>query len=421
MRANGEHRPEDLVAVGLALLGDVGQQRRLVERPRQIGRATAGDHAGTLPGCAIDDAGDLRAVGKRNQRAEVGVRIGRITHDEFAHQFGHPGDKVVVEVARHDRASGRRAVLSGIDQRTGHRAVHSRIEVGVVENDERGLAAEFQLSAPTVNRGCRHDLSADGGRSGEGHHIDTGVPGQRGARVGAGPGDNVEHPVRQARLGRQAGQRQGRQRGEFGGLDDHRAAGRQRRDHLPDRHLQRVVPRRDGADHTDGLPADRRGVVRGILRGGLALEVAGRAGEERDVVDAAGHVELSRQAHRLAGLADLLGHELGGVGIDEFGQFRQHGGPFSRGRGRPGGQCGPRRGHRHVDIAGCRERHVGDDCAGRRVDHLMMASVGAHRCAIDPATGSNRLGNHRATLTRLIRNSALNRAHNVGIRVSSCL
>ena len=102
-------------------------------------------------------------MGKRNQRTEVGVRIGGITHNEFAHEFGHPGDEVVVEIARHDRAGGRRAVLPGIDQRPGHRAVHGRIEVGVIENDERCLAAEFQLGAPTVNGGRRHDLSADGG------------------------------------------------------------------------------------------------------------------------------------------------------------------------------------------------------------------------------------------------------------------
>ena len=50
-------------------------------------------------------------------------------------------------------------------------------------------------------------------------------------------------------------------------------------------------------------------------------------------------------------------------------------------------------------IGGCGQREFGDDCAGRRVDHLMATAVGDHWCAVDPATGSIRLGNHRPTVT----------------------
>jgi hypothetical protein len=39
--------------------------------------------------------------------------------------------------------------------------------------------------------------------------------------------------------------------------------------------------------------------------------MAGRPGEERDVVDAARHIEFGRQAHWFPGLADLLGDDLG--------------------------------------------------------------------------------------------------------------
>ena len=225
------------------------------------------------------------------------------------------------------------------------------------------------------------------------------MPSQCGARVGASTGHHVEHPVGQACLGRQAGQRQGRQRCQLGWLDDHRASRSQRRNHLPHGHLQRVVPRCDRADHADCLPADRRGVVGGVLRGGLALEVPGRAGEERDVVDAARNVELSRQSHRLTGLADLLGHEISSVGTERLGEGEQHCRTLGRGGGRPTRQCGPRRGNRAVDVGGCGQGEFGDDCAGSRVDHLMATAVGDHWCAVDPATGSIRLGNHRPTVT----------------------
>ena len=78
---------------------------------------------------------------------------------------------------------------------------------------------------------------------------------------------------------------QGGERRHLGRLEHDRVAGGDRREDLPAGHLQRVVPRRDGPDHPDRLPADQRGVVAGVLPGRLALEVAGGAGEERDVVD----------------------------------------------------------------------------------------------------------------------------------------
>jgi hypothetical protein len=43
-------------------------------------------------------------------------------------------------------------------------------------------------------------------------------------------------------------------------------------------------------------------VVAGVLAGGLSLEVAGGAGEERGVVDRAGDVELPSQLQGLAAL-----------------------------------------------------------------------------------------------------------------------
>ena len=48
-----------------------------------------------------------------------------------------------------------------------------------------------------------------------------------------------------------------------------------------------------------------------VLAGGLPLEVAGRPGEERSVVDGAWNVELGGQANRLAGLSALDLGELG--------------------------------------------------------------------------------------------------------------
>ena len=104
------------------------------------------------------------------------------------------------------------------------------------------------------------------------------------------------------------------------------------RQDLPGRHLQRVVPRGDRADHADRLAADVGGVVAGVLARGLALEVAGGAGEERDVVDGAGDVEVGGEPDRLAGLPRLgAGQVVGPLGE----QGREPG--AARPTARPGG------------------------------------------------------------------------------------
>ena len=138
----------------------------------------------------------------------------------------------------------------------------------------------------------------------------------------------------------------------LGGFDDDGAAGGQGRHHLPHRHLQRVVPRRDGGDDADRLAPDAGRVVTGVLGGGLAVEMPCGTGEEGDVVDAAGDVELGGQPHRLAGLGDLLGDEDIGIGLDEFGELGQHGRPVHRRGGRPLPEGGPGGCDGDVDVGG---------------------------------------------------------------------
>ena len=57
-------------------------------------------------------------------------------------------------------------------------------------------------------------------------------------------------------------------------------------------------------------------MLAGVLGTGLALEVAGRAGEEGDVVHGAGDVEALGEPDRLAGLAALGRGELAGDGVE---------------------------------------------------------------------------------------------------------
>ena len=127
-------------------------------------------------------------------------------------------------------------------------ALDGAVEIGVVEHDERRLAAEFERKLLARARRRAADEAADFGRAGEGDLVDVVMRDERRARR-AVAGDDVDDARRQARLDADFGERQRRQRREFGGLQHHRIAGGQRRRDLPGEHQQREIPRND-------LPAD---------------------------------------------------------------------------------------------------------------------------------------------------------------------
>jgi ParB family chromosome partitioning protein len=101
--------------------------------------------------------------------------------------------------------------------------------------------------------------------------------------------DRLQHAGRDDVL-RELHEPQQRERRLLCGLQDLHVAGGERGAELPHRHHQRVVPRADAGDDPDRLAPDHRGVALDVLAGRLALEVAGRAGEETQVVGCERHL-----------------------------------------------------------------------------------------------------------------------------------
>ena len=109
-------------------------------------------------------------------------------------------------------------------------------------------AAAFRISLPTSVEPVNDDL------------VHVRMLGERRARGLAEAGHDVDHAVREARLPAiSSPEPQRRERRLLGRLEHDRAAGRERRRHLPRRHHQREVPRHDLADDADRL-AQRVGV-----------------------------------------------------------------------------------------------------------------------------------------------------------------
>ena len=156
------------------------------------------------------------------------------------------------------------------------------------------------------------------------------------------------------------------QRGQLGGLHDHRVAGGQRGRHPPGQDRHREVPRHDDADHAERLV---EGHVEAAGHRDLPAEHPLRGG--RVVVQAVPDVAglPGRVAPGVARVADLELGELLDVVVDDGREAAQQPGPLPRRDVAPGGEGGVRALDQRVGLRHRGQRHVGDGLLGRGVDH----------------------------------------------------
>ena len=138
------------------------------------------------------------------------------------------------------------AQLAGVGEAGPDRALGRLLHVGVVQDQQRVLAAELQRAADQPLRALGGDLAPGRGRSGEADVV---------ALVDQLRPDDVARAVHhRPQVGGQADRAQQLHRGQRDqrrlviGLEQHRVAGDQGRQAVGDRHGERVVP---GRDHPD--------------------------------------------------------------------------------------------------------------------------------------------------------------------------
>jgi hypothetical protein len=150
-----------------------------------------------------------------------------------------------------EQPRARHAVLALQEKGAARGAWDHPRQVGIREDDEGRLAAEFQRHTLEV-AGCRQqDLPAHFGRAGEGNLVDTVMRRERGAGIVTIAGDDVDDAVGNAALPDDLAEQQRRHGRELRGLQYHGAAGGECRRQLQHRHDQGRVPGHDGADHAD--------------------------------------------------------------------------------------------------------------------------------------------------------------------------
>jgi hypothetical protein len=210
--------------------------------------------------------------------------------------------KRVVDRFLHQQARTGAADLALVEPDRIDQAFDGGVQVGVVEDDEGRLAAQFQRQLLAAAGGGLADDAADFGRAGEGQLVDARVV-DDGFAHAAVAGDDVDHAGRHAGLLADLGEQQRAQRGELGRLEDDGVTGGQRRGDFPGQHQQREVPRHDLADHADGavvgeffrLQLGPAGVMVEVARGQRQVGIAGFA-DGLAVVQRFEHGEQARRA-----------------------------------------------------------------------------------------------------------------------------
>ena len=306
----------------------------------------------------------------------------RVTRRHPLGRLGEGRDELVVDPGRHQHAGGGRAVLAGIEEPGAGDALGCLLDVRVVEDDDRRLAAELEVDPLEVGgRGSCH-LHAGAHRARDRHHLRSGVLDQRAAGVPV-TADHVEDPRRQE-LAAELGQQRGAGRGGVAGLEHDGVAGSQRRGDLPDHHQQRVVPRRDLTDDADRLAAYPRGVVGHVLTRRTTLQHPRGAGEEPEVVRGVRHLLGHGEPLRLAGVETLDPIDLLDAGVDRIGDLQHRGGSVLRGGLTPRLERRRRSPVGAVHVLGTRPRRGRVGLPGRRVDDVVgLAGGSGHPLAVD--------------------------------------
>ena len=189
----------------------------------------------------------------------------------------------------HDHAAAGRAALAGGEKAAVDGRAHGHVQVGIVQHHKRVLAAHLQLHLGTpAHAGGGHALaSADG--AGKAHARDALVFEQHSAHFRATAHHQVEHARRQACAVQDVGQRPGRARHHFSGLEHHGVAVGQGWGNFPGGDGDGEVPGGDQADHAQGLAGDLHAHAGAHRRQHLATGAQGFARKELEDGGSAAH------------------------------------------------------------------------------------------------------------------------------------
>ncbi|MND35959.1 hypothetical protein D3C80_266100 [compost metagenome] len=176
----------------------IGQHRGFKEEAITGYRLAAGDQANMRLGDGpLDHRCHPVAVLGSDQRAQFGVRVVLQAVLDTGYCLAEFLHELLVDAALGIDTAGGGAVLACVVEAEGADAFHGGVDVGVVEDDHRGLAAQFHVHAFDAVGGAGNDVRAGGDRTGQRHHAHFRVGDQRAADARTAAEHQVEYAGRE--------------------------------------------------------------------------------------------------------------------------------------------------------------------------------------------------------------------------------
>ena len=183
-------------------------------------------------------------------RTHVDGLVERMAHAELPHAALQTLDEFGSNTLLHQKPRTGTAHLALVKPDGINNAFNRAIEIGIIENNERRFAAEFQSQGFASSSRCLADQAAHFGGACEGNLVDSRMFNKSRTRSPLAR-HHIENARRQASLVGQFRKQQSRKRGKFRRLQHHGISGSQCRGHLPCQHQQRKIPRNDLAHNAN--------------------------------------------------------------------------------------------------------------------------------------------------------------------------
>ncbi|MNZ75782.1 hypothetical protein D3C78_942680 [compost metagenome] len=381
------HRPEHFAADDFVILLRIGQHRGLKEEAITGHRLATGDQANMRLGDGpLDHGRHPVAVLGSDQRAQFGVRVVLQTVLDTRYSLAEFLHELLVDAALGIDAAGGGAVLACVVEAEGADAFDGGIDIGIVENNHRSLAAQLHVHALHALGGAGDDVGTGGDGTGQRHHAHFRVGNQRRADTRATAKEDIQHAGGK-QLGGQLRQAQGGEGCLFRRFEHHGVASGQGRGDLPGDHHQRVVPRGDGGDYTKRVAADHRGMPRQVFTGGRAARATAGTGEEAKHIGNCRDLVVERRRIGFATVVRFQPGQFLAMRFDAVRQFQQQQRAVL-GRGlRPAfeGTVGGTHGGIDLGLAGFVDLH--QHAAQRRVEYRQRVTFASNQLAIDQQSG----------------------------------
>jgi hypothetical protein len=230
-----EHRhdgAEDLLARDGHVVGHAGEDRRFHEEAvfeslnRRYAAADFQRRAFLFAG--LDIAQHLVALGGGDQRPHLDGLVHRVADDDGACAFDKALDETVADRAVDEDAGAVGADLAGGVEIAEHGAADGVLDIGVLEDDQRRLAAKLHGDMTQAFGRARIDLAAGRHRACQRHLGDARIGGQRRADIAVALHD-IEQAGGRTRIDKDLGELERRERRHLRRLEDHGIAAGQRR------------------------------------------------------------------------------------------------------------------------------------------------------------------------------------------------